>query len=155
MSWWWKQMAESLFTEALHCLPASPRSFLHRFSFIHPIKADESYVLFMTLSWKLFLDMFAVRHSRRDPSSIYAHIFAKWRSVGQTWLVSLWQKSRPGTDRVHRWFTASYEYADMNIQEGTVNPEEQGRGNIQHLLRQPKTGTITFKYLFRELTASE
>lgn len=43
----------------------------------------------------------------------------------------------------------------MNIQEGTVNPEGQGRGNIQHLLRQPKTGTITFKYLFRELTASE
>lgn len=44
----------------------------------------------------------------------------------------------------------------MNIQEGTVNPEGQGRGNIQHLLRQPKTGTITFKeFTFRELTVSE
>lgn len=32
----------------------------------------------------------------------------------------------PGTDQVHRWSTVSYEYADMNIQEETVNPVEQG-----------------------------
>lgn len=91
------------------------------------------------ISWTfLQLDTAVVSHPP------YMHIYLhKWRSVGQTWLVSPWQKSRPGTDRVHRWFTASYEYADMNIQEGTVNPEGQGRGNIQHLFRQPKTGTIT------------
>lgn len=35
-------------------------------------------------------------------------------------------ESCPGTRRVHRWFTASCEYADMNIQEETVNPKEQG-----------------------------
>lgn len=28
---------------------------------------------------------------------------------------------------VHRWFTASYKYADIKIQEETVNPMEQGR----------------------------
>lgn len=36
-------------------------------------------------------------------------------------------ESSTGTVRGHRWFTASYEYADMNTQNGAVNPEERGR----------------------------
>lgn len=58
-------------------------------------------------------------------------------------------QSCPGTGRVRRWFTASYEYADMNIQEETVNPEEPGLQDIQHLLRQPKNATITYICLER------
>lgn len=69
-----------------------------------------------------FFSVIRLIYTQFPVSFIYAqNIFAEWRSVGQTWLISAGAESRPGTDRVHRWFTASHEYADMNIREETIN----------------------------------